>query len=996
MLIQVQREEEGAYRSFCTVILSTATMKCFTNPSNPGALKLLIASKCGQKEIQIDTVNAKDQKSHGFKRLPVLELDNGTKIFSSTAGARYLFKPDDNLSEKVDVWLTWESTVLLPALAACNLDKISDSPVLNAVSFIDEAVKNKVYLVDERLTVADVVLWSSLFALFTEQNIVSQYLSSKHSILNWFNNLKDSKPFKESIAIWGQKQGNEVFKSFVEGCSYPSVGNMENVTVTEEKETVVTEAEINEAEQAWLGKRSSRPKPRKFTKPVLPQAGEKNILITSALPYVNNVPHLGNIIGCVLSADVFARYCKLRNWNALYIAGTDEYGTATETKALEEKLTPRQICDKYFEIHKETYTWFNIDFDYFGRTTTDLQTTIAQDLFLRIHKKGYTSTASVEQLFCQNCSRFLADRFVEGTCPKCKYEDARGDQCDGCGTLINAVELIQPRCKVCGKMPVVQNSNQLFLELPKIEPVLQEWIKSSCDHWSHNAREITNSWLKDGLKARCITRDLKWGVPVPLSGFEKKVFYVWFDAPIGYMSITANYSDEWRKWWQPAKETPVTLYQFMAKDNVPFHSVMFPATLLAVGENYQLVNHIFATEYLNYEDGKFSKSRGIGVFGTDAKNTGIPADIFRFYLLYMRPESHDSSFSWVDLATKHNTELLNNIGNFVNRALVFDEKFFNSVIPPMNMVKEDYVLLASVTREIRGYHSVLENGKLRDGIKYMLNISRHGNIYMQTLKPWVLIKGNDEEKKRAATVIGILCNVAALLAIVIRPYMPNIAKIMAEQMNASEDLFVLTEDMNILLPEGHKIGKPVPIFTKIELSTVETLKKMFSGRQTSPPKEPSKKPEETFADLQSASKVADSLKKMENAITEQGNLVRNMKSGGAQKAEWQPHVNALLDMKKQYEELKKVQASLANNVSPASTEEPVKNGECQDKEQEIIRLEEGIKTLGDKIRTSKTNKESKEVWGPFLTEMLDLKNKLAQLKPSAEPAAPSKKGKKKS
>lgn len=965
-------------------------MKCYTNPNNPGALKLLIASKCGQKEIQIVTVDPKEHKPSGLKRLPNLELENGTKVFSSTAGACYLFKPEDSLSEKVDVWTIWESTVLLPALAASSLDKIADSPVLDLINRVDKALENNLYLAGQQLTVADVILWSSLFPLLTEPKIVSQYLSSKPSILKWFNNLKDLSPVKESIAVWGPKQGAEVFKAFIETCSYPSVTQVENVV---EENAAITDAEINEAELAWLGKGSPRPKPKKFTKPVLPQAGEKNILITSALPYVNNVPHLGNIIGCVLSADVFTRYCKLRNWNTLYIGGTDEYGTATETKALEEKLTPQQICDKYFKIHDETYAWFNIDFDYFGRTTTEQQTIIAQDLFLRLHKKGYTSTASVEQLFCENCSRFLADRFVEGTCPKCKFEDARGDQCDGCSTLINAVELIQPRCKVCGKTPVVKNSNQLFLDLPKIEPTLREWIKSSSSNWTHNAREITNSWLKDGLKSRCITRDLKWGVPVPLSGFEKKVFYVWFDAPIGYISITANYSKEWRKWWQPAKETPVTYYQFMAKDNVPFHSVMFPATLLGIDENYLLVNNIFATEYLNYEDGKFSKSRGIGVFGTDAKNTGIPADIFRFYLLYMRPESHDSSFSWVDLAMKHNTELLNNIGNFVNRALVFDEKFFNSIIPPMHMTKEDYSVLASVTQELRGFHNALEKGRLRDGIKYMLNISRHGNLYMQNQKPWVLVKGNEEEKSRAGTVIGVSCNVACLLAIIIQPYMPAISKVMAEQMNASEDIFVLTEDMNILLPEGHKIGKPEPIFNKIELSTVEELKKMFSGRQSAP-KETSQKSEEKFADLQSASKLADSLKKLEIAIGEQGNLVRKMKSSGAQKAEWQPHVNALLDMKKQFEELKKVQESQAKNISPINTEEPVKNGECQDKEKEILRLEDGIKTLGDKIRELKTSKESKEVWGPFLTEMLDLKSQLAKLKPSAV-EAPSKKGKKK-
>ncbi|KAJ2681671.1 methionine--tRNA ligase mes1, partial [Coemansia spiralis] len=288
------------------------------------------------------------------------------------------------------------------------------------------------------------------------------------------------------------------------------------------------------------------------SKTVLPVAGEKNILITSALPYVNNVPHLGNIIGSTLSADVFARYSRLRGNNTLYICGTDEYGTTTETKALEEGVSCQELCDKYAALHQEIYEWFGLSFDYFGRTTTEKQTQIVQGIYRSANDNGFVSEMTTPQLFCEQCQRFLADRYVEGVCPHCAYEDARGDQCDKCGKLLNAVDLIEPRCKMDGNMPVVRDSSHLFLTLDQLQPRCEEFIERSSREgvWSANATAITRSWLREGLRPRAITRDLKWGVRVPREGYEKKVFYVWFDACIGYPSITANYTDEWERWWK--------------------------------------------------------------------------------------------------------------------------------------------------------------------------------------------------------------------------------------------------------------------------------------------------------------------------------------------------------------------------------------------------------------------------------------------------------------
>jgi len=415
-------------------------------------------------------------------------------------------------------------------------------------------------------------------------------------------------------------------------------------------------------------------------KEILPRADKKNILITSALPYVNNVPHLGNIIGCVLSADVYARFCRLRGYNTIYICGTDEYGTATETKALKENKTPQEICDYYHKIHKECYDWFDCDFDYFGRTSTEQQTKACQDIFLKLHKNNLLVENTLTQPHCDTCNRFLADRFVHGTCPHCQYNDARGDQCDGCDKLLEPTELINPKCELCNSTPVIKETKHLFLDLPTIAPELEKWVEESSvkGGWSNNSIQTTKTWLKQGLKPRCITRDLKWGVSVPLAGYENKVFYVWFDAPIGYISITANYTSGWEQWWK--NQENVKLVQFMGKDNVPFHTVIFPSTLIGSQDNYTLLHHISTTEYLNYEAGlMFSKSRGTGVFADAARETRILPEVWRYYLLINRPEQSDTEFNWEDLATKINNELVANLGNLCNRSLKFIYDKFDKV-----------------------------------------------------------------------------------------------------------------------------------------------------------------------------------------------------------------------------------------------------------------------------------------------------------------------------
>ncbi len=562
------------------------------------------------------------------------------------------------------------------------------------------------------------------------------------------------------------------------------------------------------------------------------------ILITSALPYVNNVPHLGNIIGCVLSADVFARYCRSRGYECLYVCGTDEYGTATEIKALEEGVTPKEICDKYYKIHSDIYRWFGIRFDIFGRTSTEKHTRITQDIFLRLHRNGYVVEDEAEQFYDEKAGMFLADRYIEGTCPHCGSGSARSDQCDRCGKLLHPGELIDPISKVTKTKPVMRRTKHLFINLPGMEKELAAWIakESAAGFWSQNTVRIAESWLREGLKRRAITRDLKWGVPVPLPGYENKVFYVWFDAPIGYVSITANLTEEWQKWWMDPEG--VRLYQFMGKDNVPFHAVIFPSTLMGTRQGWTLVHHLSTTEFLNYEGGKFSKSRSVGVFGDDAMNSGIPADVWRYYLLANRPEQADTNFLWYDFADKSNNELLANLGNLVNRTLVFIKNNFGGKVPQAGaegaaaLNDADLAFIAGQKTLADAITADLEKVRLKDALHRTMSLSKNANRYFQDNKPWELVKTGDGDpatgRARAAAVLGVLANQVKDLSILIAPHLPATAAAIAGQLNVQEGRWA---ELGKPLPAGHEIGQPSPLFRKIERKEIEALKAKFAGKK---------------------------------------------------------------------------------------------------------------------------------------------------------------------
>lgn len=559
---------------------------------------------------------------------------------------------------------------------------------------------------------------------------------------------------------------------------------------------------------------------KKLSKEKKEQKEKHKILITSALPYVNNVPHLGTLI-CVLSANVYDRFLKLKGKEVLSVLGTDENGTTTETKAYELGITPRDCVDKFFKIHREIYEWFGCRFDCFGRTSSKANHEISSGIFLKLYKNGFIAENEIEQLYSEKEQRFLADRFVEGVCPYCSYEKARGDQCDNCGKLLNATELINPVSKISGDKPIIKKTKHLFIDLPKLQPRLEKWIDSVKSQWTENARTTTESWLKEGLKKRAITRDIKWGIPVPLEGFESKVFYSWFDAPIGYISITKECRKDWEEWWKNKDtKTKTQLVQFMGKDNIPFHTILFPAFLIGAEDNYILADRLSVNEYLNYETGKFSKSLNQGVFCDDAIKTGIPADAWRYYLIINHPDNHDSQFTWDNFQERINNELVANIGNLVNRTLQFINKYYKSSIPSI-------VYHFEYEEETKKIEQLYEQIRLKDALKEILHLSKKANTYFQDNEPWKNIK---ENKEKADNAIANLASLIKDISIIIEPILPFTAQKIRDMLNIEKKLSWNDLHKKTLL-QGHKIKKAEILFNKLEDEDIAKFKKKFAGKK---------------------------------------------------------------------------------------------------------------------------------------------------------------------
>ncbi|KAI0241822.1 methionine--tRNA ligase mes1 [Massospora cicadina] len=739
--------------------------------------KLVLACTLRGVRVQYVVVDSSDLAG---ALIPSLELaKEKVSIFNSNAAIRFLYASTSPLSNVADAVtlsvLGWEEHTLLPSILK------PDAHVASLWKVFSRAQESLAKLPVDNRELVEIALFADLFSLTQK---IPDALKAHQELEAWFAGFSKRESVVEALALIPSEEG-------VEGQAL--VGDE---TMRKLKPGVALPPKPLE--------------PKYVPWPALPSPGQENILITSALPYVNNVPHLGNLIGSTLSADVFARYLRITKVNHLFICGTDEYGTATETKAIEEGVSCRELCDKYNALHREVYDLFQIEFDHFGRTTTPQQTEIAQSIFLQLLANNYLIEDTMTQLYCEHCSR---------------YFDARGDQCDQCGGLLNASDLINPRCKLCSNRPILKDSTHLFLDLTKLQPACEAFValSSEAGKWTSNGRTITHSWLKEGLKPRCITRDLKWGTPVPLERMKDKVFYVWYDAPIGYLSITANYTPGWERWWKNPDE--VKLYQFMGKDNVPFHTIIFPSSLLGTHERWTLLHHINTTEYLNYEGGKFSKSRNVGVFGNNVFDTGIPISVWRYYLVASRPDSNDSVFTWKDFIAKNNSELLANLGNFCNRILKFCASHrYNGTLPAFSASgPTEGKLVQDVNALLARYHADMKLGRLRQGLRTAMEVSQLGNGYLQMVRLDNSLFTLHRERCDAA--VGVAVNLAYLLSALVFPFMPSTANDLCAQLNAPLPWLGTEFDPQSLLP-GHVVGSPQHLFTRID----EKMESVYRAR----------------------------------------------------------------------------------------------------------------------------------------------------------------------
>ncbi len=534
----------------------------------------------------------------------------------------------------------------------------------------------------------------------------------------------------------------------------------------------------------------------------------ERVTITSALPYVNGVKHLGNIAGSLLPADIFHRFLDLFGVENVFICGTDDHGTAVEIGAEQEGVTPEEYAKKYYEIQKEIYRKWNFDFTNFGRTSSKSNHEITQEIFLTADKNGYVLKKTLVVPYCNHCKRYLPDRFTIGTCPNCSYEHAKGDQCEKCGRILDPSDLIDPRCAVCGRRGVeMREEKHLFLDFTALQEKLRKWILEQ-KHWPDNTRNFALGWIREGLKPRCITRNLKWGVNVPLKGYENLVFYVWFDAPIGYISITKDGVENWKDWWTNSK-----VYHFIGKDNIPFHTIFWPGTLIAAHQlGYVLPHNVVGYEYLNWEGEKFSTSRGIGLFSDEALDL-FPADYWRYYLASILPEYKDSNFDWNDFQNRINGELIGNYGNLFYRATYFLEKNFNGIVPEAELGETEHALQWELKKTIEKVHELVNEVKLREALKEILTFSSLVNKYFQDSKPWA------SSKEDQARTLFITINLLNQISLLLTPFVPQAAGRALECIGGRRDL---TEKFTV--KPGHKIKAEI-LFAKIEDAALEKVKR---------------------------------------------------------------------------------------------------------------------------------------------------------------------------
>ncbi len=548
-------------------------------------------------------------------------------------------------------------------------------------------------------------------------------------------------------------------------------------------------------------------------------------VVGAAWPYVNSVPHLGNLIGSILSADVFARYMRLRGDDVVFVSGSDEHGTPIEVEAMKKKISPKEMTDQVHEYVSKLFAEWGISFDNYTRTETPTHKEFVRELLMKVYENGFVFEQEDIVPYCPNDNIFLPDRFVEGTCPYCKYPKARGDQCDNCGRLLHPTELLEPRCVLCGSKPIFKRTKHWFFDLPKLQDEILEWVKNN-PNLPDNVRNFTLSWIGEGLKPRSLTRDNKWGIPAPFPGAVNKTIYVWFDALLGYISATKEYfekKNEPEKWLEFWKDKNTRVVFFIGKDNIPFHSVIFPALIIASREGYVLPWSIAATEYLLFEGEKFSKSRGIGVWIDEALEI-MPADYWRFALIRLRPEQRDANFSWKEFYRIINKELCDDIGNLIHRILSFIYKRFEGVVPkPGKLEQPDEELINKIKDTVDKVDHEYERLRLRLALERILELAWAGNQYINLKAPWEKIK---TEPGNAATTMWVGVNIVYALTVLLAPIIPRKAEEIWSQLGMEEPLWSpgrVKTIKELPIKPGHRIGKPSPLFPKLPQDFLEKI-----------------------------------------------------------------------------------------------------------------------------------------------------------------------------
>lgn len=537
----------------------------------------------------------------------------------------------------------------------------------------------------------------------------------------------------------------------------------------------------------------------------------KRTLVTCALPYANGPIHIGHLAGVYVPADIYVRFLRLKGEDVLYVCGSDEHGVPITIQARKRGCSPQEVVDEYHKIIAESFKGFGIDFDIYGRTTSKIHEKNASDFFKKLYEDGKFITKESEQYYDPEAKTFLADRYIVGTCPKCGAEGAYGDQCEKCGSTLSPEDLINPKSRLSGAEPIKKKTKHWYLPLQDYEQWLREWILDGHKEWRSNVYGQVKSWLDGGLQPRAVTRDLDWGVPVPVEGAEGKVLYVWFDAPIGYISNTMELlPNDWEKWW---KSEDTRLVHFIGKDNIVFHCIVFPSMLKAYGDGFILPENVPANEFLNLEGDKISTSRGWAVWANEyLEDFPGEQDVLRYVLTANAPETKDNDFSWKDFQTRNNSELVAIFGNFVNRAFVLTHKYFGGVVPKCGELQDvDREALAQIPELKASMQKNIENYRFRDALKDAMGMARVGNKYISDTEPWKVVKTDME---RTGTILNICLQICASLATAFEPFTPFAAAELRDMLNISFDWESVGKAD--ILPEGHKINPAHLLFEKID------------------------------------------------------------------------------------------------------------------------------------------------------------------------------------